>query len=188
MSHPHYFIGIPIGEQLKRTLADLQNTVQQEVEYKTWTHEEDFHVTLAFLGSVSEERMESLQNALRRCTDLQAFTVNVEGIGTFGHPAKPRVMWAGVERNQPLVELQQHISDVTEEQGFTKDKRPYKPHITLAKKWNSSAALSTQIEQMAPSSIGQLVVNTFCIFKIHPQNSPKYEIIETVTLKGEGEK
>jgi 2'-5' RNA ligase len=56
------------------------------------------------------------------------------GLGTFGPPAAPRVVWAGVGGDLPaLVALQERLAGALEARGFPREARPFAPHLTLAR-------------------------------------------------------
>ena len=89
------------------------------------------HLTLAFLGDVDEQR---LALAMQAPSDLAcaAFAMQLDEVGSF---RGARVAWAGCrEPGRGLIELQAGLSRRLAERGFAPDERPYKPHVTLARK------------------------------------------------------
>ena len=62
-----------------------------------WTSRELWHVTLAFLGEVSEETLARLAPRLERAAGRhRAFTLSVAGAGAFPKPARANVLWSGM--------------------------------------------------------------------------------------------
>ncbi|WP_249872314.1 RNA 2',3'-cyclic phosphodiesterase [Oceanobacillus saliphilus] len=182
----HYFIAIHVPEELQALFSDWQHGLKEQFPYKQWPHNQDLHITLKFLGDVADNKVEQLKQELQKVQDLQAFDLDVGGIGTFGNPNKPRVLWAGVERTDRLVKLQQIVEDCALKIGYQKEEREYRPHITLAKMWAGKSSLS---EETLPSLQKQfkdkqtMHVADIVLFRIHPTKSPKYEVVERYMLK-----
>ena len=103
----------------------------------------NLHVTLAFLGSVPEPRLEELRSIARRAAatflkDAGPLNVSLEGLE---HWAKPQVL-AVLEREEgslgaPLsgiVKLARILIAETAAGGFSPDLKPFRPHVTVARK------------------------------------------------------
>ncbi|MFD1038186.1 RNA 2',3'-cyclic phosphodiesterase [Virgibacillus byunsanensis] len=180
----HFFIAIPIDSSLRGMLKSWQSDLQELLPYKQWTHEMDLHITLKFLGPVEGVRLTKLKEALYAVEDIETFSVDVEKVGAFGNPEKPRVLWAGVSKNESINTLQKLVENIASEHGFQPERRAYRPHITLAKKWNSSVAdHSLDTTKNLFSDKQQFTVDRVVIFQIFPARSPKYEVIAEYRLK-----
>jgi RNA 2',3'-cyclic 3'-phosphodiesterase len=104
--------------------------------------EENLHVTLAFLGSVPEPRVEELRAIGRRAAaafpaDALPMTVSLE---TLEHWAKAQVL-AVLERKDEsraaapgAAALAQILSTGTLAGGFSPDLKPFRVHVTVARK------------------------------------------------------
>lgn len=182
----HYFIAITLPPALKDCLSAWQAELRGELPYKQWTDKCDLHITLKFLGAVEQDDLSRLQMAMRRIQTYRAFSLKIGTAGTFGHPQKPRVLWAGVEKTNTLASLQREIEAIATEIGFAKEKRVYHPHITVAKKWAGAATENLQAALQPRFIIEQLLyVNEIVIYRIHPQSSPKYEVFASYKLHEE---
>ncbi|HHW35726.1 MAG TPA: RNA 2',3'-cyclic phosphodiesterase [Bacillales bacterium] len=184
MSHlSHYFIAIPLDHALKDYFSQWQDSLKELLSYKQWPHKQDLHITLKFLGPVAPETLKGLINELKSIEQLKEFELNLGTIGTFGNPLKPRVLWAGVEKTDELVVLQNQVEECAGRAGFAKEKRECRPHITLAKKWaegsdnGSLANIKNNYNDQR-----KLYVNEVVIYQIFLNRSPKYEIIHTYHL------
>jgi 2'-5' RNA ligase len=95
------------------------------------THRDDLHITLHFLGQVPDERLADL-NALGAGQVADAFELRLDHLGCF---ARPQVLWAGPKSvPRELENLHEDLGEGLRELGFTPESRPYKPHLTLARK------------------------------------------------------
>ena len=90
------------------------------------------HLTLHFLGDVADDACMPLHNALAliRC---EPFRLSIRGAGVFPPRGRPSVLWAGVDESEPLVALHAAISAAVVSCGLEIERRPYVPHITLAR-------------------------------------------------------
>ncbi|KPH71581.1 MULTISPECIES: RNA 2',3'-cyclic phosphodiesterase [Bacillaceae] len=184
---PHYFIAIQLSKELQNTFALWQNKLQGVLPYKQWYNKKDLHITLKFLGAVNDEKLEELTTHLKRVEELPAFSLEVGTLGTFGNPKSPRVLWAGVERVEPLIKVQQIVEQGAFEVGFPKENRNYSPHITLAKKWNGKIGFSygDVLEKLKKefTSKATMHVSEITLFQIHPNRKQKYEPIKKYKLR-----
>ncbi|HLM58958.1 MAG TPA: RNA 2',3'-cyclic phosphodiesterase [Pyrinomonadaceae bacterium] len=100
-----------------------------------WERPEKLHVTLKFLGDVDAPRASSLQRAAEAATrGLPSFTLTVEGTGSFPPRGAPRVLWLGLRDDSGgLALLQSRLEQECEREGFPRETRPFKPHLTLAR-------------------------------------------------------
>jgi 2'-5' RNA ligase len=92
---------------------------------------EKVHLTLAFLGEVAADRVESAVAAGARARGAP-FPLRLDEVGSFRRAA---VAWAGCKRSPAgLVSLQSDLTRSLAERGFTLEDRPYAPHVTLARR------------------------------------------------------
>ena len=92
---------------------------------------EDLHLTLAFLGEIDVER--------RRCAEGTADRVRAEAfrlrLDRVGYWARPRILWCGAsECPASLLDLLAGLNQGLLGCGFAPERRPFVPHLTLARK------------------------------------------------------
>jgi len=99
-----------------------------------WVQASGLHVTLKFLGDVAEERESSIAAALDAAVGAaRPFEVVLGGVGAFPSPARPRVIWLGVEVHPALELLANDVERALQPFGFEAELRPFRPHITLGR-------------------------------------------------------
>ncbi len=101
-----------------------------------WTSRELWHVTLAFLGEVSDENLDRLVPRLDRAARRQlAFGLSLAGAGAFPSQTRANVLWSGLSGDQKaLGELAMSVSAGARRAGAPPpDGRRYRPHVTLAR-------------------------------------------------------
>jgi len=101
---------------------------------------EQLHLTLAFIGQVDADRGSAIEHALTPEIPLPPFEMSLEGLGVFPRSGPPRVLWIGVARGAAqATELQRMVAERLEPLGVELDRRPFSPHLTLAR-WRTSRA------------------------------------------------
>ncbi len=135
------FIALEMNEPLQRFLGDIIDYATRELPLLRWVDPAGIHLTLAFLGELDDEGLASAMEATQvAARAVPSFTYRLKGLGIFGSPRQPHVIWMGVEdqpspyvQGSPL-QLAHHILNrELERRQFEVDKRPYSPHLTLAR-------------------------------------------------------
>lgn len=140
MSTERLFVSLPLPAPVRDSLAALAAPLPGV----QWTRPEQLHLTLRFLGDVSEDRIEPLVERLTQVR-VAAFLLPVEGLGTFPPNRPPRTLWIGVGSGHPrLFQLRQRLDDALLAAGLQLDLRTFHPHITLARTTEGAAAAVTQ--------------------------------------------
>ena len=120
------FVGIGFPPELKLRLSLLCSGVPGA----KWVDPGNFHVTLRFIGEISEDLAADIDDALSRLR-ARRFTLQMAGTGVFGD--KPRSLWAGIERSPELVGLRDKIEQALIRVGLPPEPRKFSPHVTLAR-------------------------------------------------------
>lgn len=133
------FIAINLPEGIKKEIFSYQEK-WPELPVR-WVKPENIHITLAFLGYLSdEELLEVLKIAKEIAQRNNSFSINLKKI-CYGPPKKmpPRMVWAEGEKSEELGKLQKdlenslsHAEALAKADGL-KETRPYTPHITLGR-------------------------------------------------------
>jgi len=125
------FIAIELPGSIQQELAALQRDLKNVTSSARWVAPDSIHLTLKFIGETPEHRIPEIDTALLGLT-WKPFTVSVRGIGFFPGTRSPRVFWAGLEA-PPMEGLAQEVDARMERLGFEKEKRAFRPHLTLAR-------------------------------------------------------
>lgn len=91
----------------------------------------NLHITLAFLGEVSELDQAKL---IEKANSIRSgkFSLILDSIGIW---EKPGILWIAPEEiPEVLNDLVVQLQSIIKQQGLNIDERPYKPHVTIAKK------------------------------------------------------
>jgi len=95
------------------------------------TQPEDFHITLVFLGDLDAQVRACAEQAAARLR-AAPFSLTLDRLGCF---PRAQVLWCGAsQRPQPLLDLIQALQGGLLVCGFRPERRPFEPHVTLARK------------------------------------------------------
>ena len=177
------FIAIALPPEVQNKLSDFQSEMKPHVKNVKWVRVESIHLTLKFLGNVREERIAEIASAIRTLS-AASFPVQVMGCGFFPNSRRPNVFWTGVNSAE-LNSLQQRVEDVTAQLGFEKEKRPFSPHLTLAR-FRDSHGLEhfiQEAERRKDASISEFHATHFSFYEsiLLPQGA-QHHVLETVPL------
>jgi 2'-5' RNA ligase len=131
------FVALELPEGQRRRLAELperQRWIGLERANLNWVRAENLHVTLKFLGSVPEEQVQAVCNALAEVRIPGPIGISVGGLAFLPPRGPMRVLVAelGGELDR-LGVLQSEIERAMEPLGFERERRAYRPHVTVAR-------------------------------------------------------
>ncbi|MBM3556752.1 MAG: RNA 2',3'-cyclic phosphodiesterase [Alphaproteobacteria bacterium] len=122
------FVGIELPRELRAALALMGNGLPGA----RWTPEENYHLTLRFIGEVDNATFDDIAQSLGSI-EAPAFELILKGVGHFGSSRQPRVLWVGVEPVPALLHLREKVESMLVRLGLEPEGRKYTPHITLAR-------------------------------------------------------
>lgn len=125
------FVALEYPTEIKDELATVQERLKPLGDLKL-VERENLHMTLKFLGEVSEDKIEGVVEVLEFLSQENAFNATLKGLGAFPKAKHPRVIWIGLEDNNRVMELHQKIEDSLQDLGLKKETR-FHPHYTLAR-------------------------------------------------------
>jgi len=131
------FIAVDISDEAREAAARYIEQMSEKFGHVSakWERPEKLHLTLKFLGSVEEHLIPKIMDLVDLdAAKVDSFTIEITGTGAFPSAKSPRVLWLGVhELSNTMGELAKHIDDNCANLGFEPERRPFKPHLTLAR-------------------------------------------------------
>jgi RNA 2',3'-cyclic 3'-phosphodiesterase len=130
------FIAIELPEKVKIALTSIQRDLKEPGQnFLKWVSSDSIHLTLKFLGNIDVDKVDSIRLAIEQTSFLQKrFMIGISEVGAFPNVERPRVIWVGINGDiGELIKLQKKLDDKLETIGFTKEKRAFSPHLTLAR-------------------------------------------------------
>ncbi|HYL84411.1 MAG TPA: RNA 2',3'-cyclic phosphodiesterase [Candidatus Angelobacter sp.] len=127
------FVALEIPSAVRENLAALLEELRAISREPRWARPQNLHVTLKFLGEVTDAKVEAIRIALGNVRSEQPATMDFRGLGFFPNEKQPRVFWAGIEASPNLKTLAADLEAAMEKCGIAREQRPFSPHLTLAR-------------------------------------------------------
>jgi RNA 2',3'-cyclic 3'-phosphodiesterase len=123
------FAALEIPEAVRQNMVAIQKNFPSIGSKIRWVPPQNFHVTLKFIGSVPEQKLQPIIEALRRVRADKSVTLTFSGMGG----SSAGVCWVAIEGCPALEALAAGIDRRLEPFGIPKENRPFHPHITIAR-------------------------------------------------------
>lgn len=128
------FISIKIPEDICKGVLKLEGELKSLLNSGRWNR--NIHLTLSFLGEVSEEKIPSIIDIMSESAKVVSpFQVSLKGVDSFPDRKNSKILWLGVtEGAQEVSKIQSSISSrldgIVEIDG---NGEGFIPHITLGR-------------------------------------------------------
>jgi RNA 2',3'-cyclic 3'-phosphodiesterase len=129
------FVAVDPSAAVRLRLTDAIDRLRPRAPSARWVAPSSLHVTLAFLGEVEPAWIPRISGALESVALHQRpFEIHAAGLGTFGPPGRPRVLWASIapRADDALARLHAATATALAPLGYAPEERAFTPHITLA--------------------------------------------------------
>ncbi len=180
------FLAIELSDELRSSLDNLRTRLALPQFDVRWVATKNIHMTLRFLGEISEDEIPGISQAASNATAGEAsFKVELIGIGSFPSTTSPRVIWAGTEQNSSLIRLEQNLTRELTRAKYPPPDKPFRPHLTLGRVKSSrgKGELKKLLQRNQRVPIGSMVVEHISLIKSELRPSgPIYTILESFSL------
>jgi len=129
------FLALEIPEEIKEYLGVVKDRLAMRIHGVKWVNEKAQHITLKFFGEQEEKKVGEIGDALsgiERRYDPVAVTL--KGIEAFPDRKRARVIVMALEKGVDNIQMIFHdIEDRLSGLDIEKEKRSFRPHITLGR-------------------------------------------------------
>lgn len=138
------FIAIELPADIRRYLFQSGQQMSTDLPRGVvrWVAAENMHLTLRFLGDTAEDNLPEIAAQLDAITGQhQAFSLHLDQLGSYPNQKRPRIVWVGLGGElDTLNTLQSQIENAVQVMGWQREKRPFRPHLTLGRVKNPNLA------------------------------------------------
>lgn len=180
MAKTRTFIAIDSDAGLQRRAGGVIDRLRSYAPGARWVEEENLHLTLLFLGDLSDMEVAEACRAAEWVAKANApLSLRVQGVGAFPDPTRPRAVWLGTgEGREAVCRLQADLDDALGHLVVRPENRGFVPHWTLARLGRSGGVSEHLVEALAglaDHDTGELSVAEIVVFasELRP-NGPEY--------------
>jgi 2'-5' RNA ligase len=129
------FAALDLDAPARAAIAKVQAALRAAIGIELrWVQPPQLHITLVFLGDVSESQAGAVVTSIARPIPLPAFELNLAGLGAFPPRGAPRSLWIGIREGEPAVltlhrEILSRLPDARVDAGAG----AFRPHLTIAR-------------------------------------------------------
>ena len=165
---PRIFVAVESSEKVRSALSEVQDELESTGADLKLVSNEDIHMTLRFLGDISENRLDFVKDAIRKSCNVESFQADIKGMGIFPNPGYIRVIWAGVDSGtSELKSLRTDLDKNLSEIDISSDDKDFTPHYTIARVKSGKAKdkLRSIVEKYSDRMWGSVGVDNIKLMK-----------------------
>jgi 2'-5' RNA ligase len=174
------FFGLPLPEEHRVALGHYIVECQAIAPDFRWVPAANLHLTLRFIGGIERALAEGITDRLAE-SRLTAFEMALGDLGTFKRGRLVRVVWLGVTAGAEAAGgLAAQIEAACAAAGLEAEKRPFQPHLTLARarpRFGAALPSLPEAPRLMPWRADELV-----LYRSHL--SPKGSVYESLRSLG----
>lgn len=184
MSPLRLFFAIDINEEVRHALTQLISQLRAEVWGKKvhWVKPKNLHITLRFIGQCDAGKIPALVLAVQQAiSDTKPFSVELDKVCLLPSTMNSHAIILNMIPSKELFTLAGAVETAVTTLGFSAEKRPYFPHITLAR--IKKKTIPSITKKIVPSA------NTIGVDKIVLLNSEdgerdkSYKLLKTINFQ-----
>ena len=161
-------LNLSTTESLSELLAQLKASCAQAGADIRWVPPPNIHVTLRFLGQITEPMSHAVRDMLEPVvTRMPAFELTCRALGAFPDIANPRVIFADLgDGAEVLADLYSSVYNRLLKAGFSFEDKPFHPHVTLGRvKYVPPGTLEPIVEEHEASFFGTSLIRHFYCYQ-----------------------
>jgi len=125
------FIALKIPEEIRDTIIKIRNSAVTDPQKYKWEEKNKIHLTLKFIGEVSDELIQPIAKQILFIEDFKKFDCKIGKFGFFYKNDKPRILWLGLSLNPEIFNLVENLNKELESFSIPVETKKFKPHLTI---------------------------------------------------------
>jgi len=170
------FISIEFPEKIKNEVQRIQLILKNLNFLGSFTKSENLHLTLKFLGEISEEQLDEIKTRLNKIV-FKPLKLHLGQVGSFNFKNNPRIVWIAV-LGESIFKLQASIDEALE--GIFQKENQFMSHLTIAriKHLSDKESLKKLISNLSVDA-SEFIISSFFLKKSElKKDGPIYTTLE----------
>jgi 2'-5' RNA ligase len=175
------FVAADLDEVTRAACASTAGRLRAAGWTGRWVDPANYHVTVAFMGSVDEAVVDEIVAALRALAPvLEAFEVPIDAVGGFPETRRARVAWVGPAAPVPAFSLLcRLVRGALAALGLRFDQHA-DPHVTLAR----AVGLAGELPHIEPPITPPLRIAGLTLYEsVLAPGGARYDALEWLPLR-----
>lgn len=129
------FLAFEVPLDMKKDITGVLEDIRRSKLNVRWVKVDNIHLTVVFIGNIREEDLPEIRAAGDAVSSKYGpFYILLKGLGIFPNARRPRVMWIGLDGDiERISNLRDDLQISLETFGLKKEKRTFKPHLTIGR-------------------------------------------------------
>jgi RNA 2',3'-cyclic 3'-phosphodiesterase len=157
------FTGLAVPPEIAQRAMDWIAKLRPLAPGLAWTPEANLHVTTKFIGQWPEERLDELIHSLGTVS-AAPFEVRAGRMGWLPNERQRRILLAVADGGDALTALAAQTEQVCALLGIEREKRAYRPHLTLARA-EKPEDTERLLREMPEGHLGAWRVDQFVLYR-----------------------
>ncbi len=145
------FIAIELPRSFRQELARVQKEVKQLSCGGRFVPQENFHITLHFIGESDDlaGAVAAMREAVR---GIRTFTLHLGKYDCFDRNGSKTAFLAVKGELDELGRLYESLQCALYDNGFSRERRRFRPHITLGRSVEQDALVTEELKALSPNA------------------------------------
>lgn len=176
------FIALDIPDNILDNLIEQRDGIYDSADELKWEGKDKLHITLQFLGDVGENITDLL---IKQFDEIKFETISTkfDKFSFFKKDGNLKIMFAGIEENNSIMEFQKIIKNECQLLGFESVNKKYHPHLTMLRvKGNEDLSTLAKFNNHK-IDVDEFSITSFSIVKSELKpNGSEYSIVKSFKL------
>lgn len=161
------FVGVPLPEELLPLVRRAQEGIGELPGLRLATPEQ-LHVTLAFIGEVDKVKADAARLVVEQVPESCGGTIKLGGYLALPSATRARVVALELEdEGSVLQSLFEHVmSGLEQKQVMKREKRPFRPHLTIAR-----LRVPSRVQPKYECESADFAVSSVCLYRSQLQRT-----------------
>ena len=175
------FTGIPLSDSVREHIARIVDGVSRDLTGVRWVAEENWHVTLKFLGLCEQSRLEGICSMMLKAEPFMPFKLEIGGIGAFLSNRSSSIIWVGVDDIEGRArEVHRVLDRAAVRFGVAREKRRYSPHVTVGRARKYPVLIPEEMVERYRDTITMEVDHVLLLESKLTRSGAVYSVVENV--------